>query len=52
MVGLFKPSERWGPADPEERHLRKIFNPREEIRSRRRYETCQHNCLLNSKVIN
>lgn len=49
-MGLIQPEERWGPPDPEERHLRHIFNPREEVRCRRRNDACKHNCLLGSKV--
>lgn len=43
--------ERWGPPDPQERHVRHLFNPREEIRSRRRNDTCKHKCLFASKVM-
>ncbi|KAF2885827.1 hypothetical protein ILUMI_20346 [Ignelater luminosus] len=51
LVGILQPEERWGPPDPEERHLRHLFNPRQEIRSRRRDDTCQHNCLISSRYI-
>lgn len=51
LVGVLQPEERWGPPDPQERHLRHIFNPREEIRSRRRNDSCKHNCFLGSKIM-
>lgn len=51
LVGVLQPEERWGPPDPQERHLRHMFNPREEIRSRRRNDSCKHNCFLNSKIM-
>lgn len=49
-MGLLQPEERWGPPDSEERILRYRFNPREEIRSRRRNDACKHKCLLSSRV--
>lgn len=51
LVGVLQPEERWGPPDPQERHLRHMFNPREETRSRRRNDACKHNCFLGSKVM-
>lgn len=51
LINVIMPQERWGPADPEERRLRRIFNPRKETKSRRRSEVCQHNCLLGNKVL-
>lgn len=49
LVGIFHSQERWGPADPEERHLRRLFNPRKEIKLRRRRTACLHHCLLDNK---
>lgn len=51
LTGLLQPHERWGPADPEERYMRLIYNPREETRIRRRQEKCQHDCLLHNKYV-
>ncbi|XP_017782653.1 PREDICTED: sodium-dependent nutrient amino acid transporter 1-like [Nicrophorus vespilloides] len=51
LLGLFQPEEHWGPPEQSIRHLRLIFNPRKEVRSRRRNETCQHKCLLGSKAL-
>lgn len=42
--------ERWGPPDPQERRVRHLFNPREEIRSRRRNDACKHKCIFSSRV--
>lgn len=47
---MIQPDERWGPPDPNERHLRRMFNPREETKLRRRNDKCIHKCLLNSEV--
>lgn len=50
LIGVVQAQERWGPPDSQERHLRHLFNPREETRSRRRNEFCKHKCFLKSKV--
>ncbi|KAK4876993.1 hypothetical protein RN001_009499 [Aquatica leii] len=51
LLGLLQPEERWGPSNPKERHLRYLFNPRKEIRSRRREDTCEHICLLRNSLL-
>lgn len=42
--------ERWGSPDPQERRMRHLFNPREEIRSKRRNDECRHKCISANKV--
>ncbi|GJQ77219.1 DAT [Trypoxylus dichotomus] len=46
LLGLFKPTEYYGPPDAEERRVRRTYNPRKEIRCRRRTDKCTHRCLL------
>ncbi|GJQ77221.1 hypothetical protein Trydic_g14890 [Trypoxylus dichotomus] len=51
ILGLLQSSEHYGPPDPTERYLRRMYNPRKETRSSRKREICLHSCLLNNKII-
>nr|XP_022911312.1 sodium-dependent nutrient amino acid transporter 1-like [Onthophagus taurus] len=51
VTGLFHSEEEYGPPDPKERRLRKLFNPRQETKLKRKSEKCNHRCLLHSKVL-
>nr|XP_022914384.1 sodium-dependent proline transporter-like [Onthophagus taurus] len=50
LVGLFKSTELYGSQDPEERHLRNVYNPRTEIKSKRKNDSCRHRCLINNRA--
>lgn len=52
LTGLFSSTEEWGPPDQETRAQRLLFNPRFEVRFRRRFDACKHRCLLDSPVLN
>ncbi|KAK9687752.1 Sodium:neurotransmitter symporter family [Popillia japonica] len=52
ILGLFQSEEIYGPPDSKERYLRRMFNPRQETRSQRKSDRCDHKCLLNSKILN
>ncbi|GJQ74225.1 putative solute carrier family 6 [Trypoxylus dichotomus] len=51
LFGLLQPQERFGPPDRFERHLRRLFNPRKEVRSKRRAHICQHPCLIQTQEL-
>ena len=51
LMSMFRQAENWGPSSTESKNNRKLFNPRYEVRFRRRVETCKHRCLLNSVVV-
>lgn len=50
LIDLLQPDVEWGVPDPEERHLRHLFNPRKEVRSKMRRYKCQHKCLIGSRM--
>lgn len=51
LLSLLRPADTWGPSDPDVRLDRRLFNPRYEVRYRRKVEKCKHKCLLNSTVL-
>ncbi|XP_018319856.1 sodium-dependent nutrient amino acid transporter 1-like [Agrilus planipennis] len=48
IIGVLVPRERWGPREPDERLLRRLYNPRNETKARRRRQTCKHDCLVSN----
>lgn len=51
LTSLMKPTETWGSLDVEARTDRRLFNPRYEVRFRRKTQRCNHRCLLNSLAV-
>ncbi|KAJ9595798.1 hypothetical protein L9F63_013042, partial [Diploptera punctata] len=49
--GLFKPDNKWGPADYTKRINRLYFTPGTVERSKNPYFKCNHVCLRNSKAV-
>ncbi|KAL0270252.1 UNVERIFIED_CONTAM: hypothetical protein PYX00_007723 [Menopon gallinae] len=43
--------DNFGPQDPDEKANRLLFNPRYEVRFRRRHSYCKHRCLLESYAL-
>ncbi|XP_071052246.1 sodium- and chloride-dependent glycine transporter 2-like isoform X2 [Onthophagus taurus] len=46
LIGMFRSTDSWGPADPEERHKRLSFNPRLQTKYQSRSSTCNHHCFI------
>ncbi|KAI4459017.1 sodium:neurotransmitter symporter family [Holotrichia oblita] len=51
LFGILRAEERFGPPERQERHLRRLFNPRKETKSKRRMQICQHPCLINNQMM-
>lgn len=51
LLMLIEPTELWGPPDPEEKHMRRLFNPRTQTNYQSRKIVCQHRCLLGNKLL-
>ncbi|KAK9744545.1 Sodium:neurotransmitter symporter family [Popillia japonica] len=51
LFGVLRAEERFGPPERQERHMRRLFNPRKETKSKRRMQICQHPCIINNHVV-
>ncbi|GJQ77218.1 hypothetical protein Trydic_g14887 [Trypoxylus dichotomus] len=49
LLGTIRPTEFWGPPDPDDRALRRMFNPRLETRYQAHKMVCEHSCLFGNK---
>ncbi|KAI4469843.1 dorsal-ventral patterning protein tolloid-related-related [Holotrichia oblita] len=51
LLGTIRPTEHWGPPDPEDRALRRMFNPRLETKYQAHKMVCEHCCLYGNKAL-
>ncbi|KAK9695435.1 Sodium:neurotransmitter symporter family [Popillia japonica] len=51
LLGTIRPTEQWGPPDPDDRALRRMFNPRLATKYQAHKMVCEHCCLYGNKAL-